>query len=276
MFTVTIVDLLCIKLTDKPLRRSIEFNFSRDFEGTIWNTVMVPGKDIVLLEIRSAIEKRVTFSAINRITGDFIWQNIAFDEPWWITLNGASAGVALFTIYTETNNPDRKGIFGYDVAQQKIIWWNNDFSLIMIGENAIKGISSKYGTREIVLDVINGAEISAGEVVQITDGVVRPFQYAEDQPYFSTVKTFLASRFNFFPVAALEYLEYESIILISYYSGSEELSNDLLILSDDGKMLMHEKIDERLKGIGLDTFFIYEGSVFFVKNKRGLFSYKIV
>lgn len=273
---ITIVDLLCIKITDKPLRRSIEFNFSRDFEGTIWNTVLVPGKDVLLLEIRSAIEKRVTFSALNVKTGEFLWRNISFDEPWWITLNGASGGVALFTIYTETNNPDRKGIFGYDIVQQKIIWWNNDFSLITIGQNAVKGISSKYGTHEIVLDVTNGSEISGGELAQITDNVVRPFQYAEDQPYFSTVKTFLTSRFNFFPVAALEYLEYESIILISFYSGNDELSNELLILSGEGKMLMHEKIDERLKGIGLDTFFIYEGSVFFVKNKRGLFSYKIV
>ncbi|MEO5979952.1 MAG: DUF4905 domain-containing protein [Chryseolinea sp.] len=274
---ITIVELLCIKLMDKPLTRSIQFNFSREFQGTIWNTVLVPGKDILLLEIRSALEKRVTFSAVNSKTGEFLWHNISFEEPWWISLNGASDGTALFTIYTETNNPDRKGIFGYDVAQQKITWWNNDFSLITIGEHAVKGIATKYGTREIVLDVSNGCEISGSELVQVADNVVRPFQYAKDQPYFSTVEIFLTSRFNFSPVAALEYLEYESIILISFYIGrGDELSNELLILSEEGEMLMHEKIDERLKGIGLDTFFIYEGCVFFVKNKRGLFSYKIV
>jgi hypothetical protein len=232
-------------------------------------------EDILLLEIRSPTEKKVTFSAVDVKKGEFLWRNVQFDEPWWISLNGAVSGTALFTIYTETNNPDSKGIFGYDIANQKIKWWNNDFSLIKIGDRSVAGMTSKYGVKEITIDVATGVATN-DELVELHDAVLRPFQYTEDLPYFSTVKTFLSSRFNLTPVAALEYLEYESLILISFYSGEQELVNELLILSEEGKMLFREKIDEHLKGIGLDTFFIYGGCVFFAKNKRELFSYKIV
>ena len=71
-------------------------------------------------------------------------------------------------------------------------------------------------------------------------------------------------------------MEYEDVIIISLYIQQPELTNYLLILSNEGELLMKEKLDEHLKGIGLDTFFIFEGCVLFAKNKRELFSYKIV
>ena len=76
---------------------------------------------------------------------------------------------------------------------------------------------------------------------------------------------------------SLEYLEESSLIFISCYAQSEQgLINDLLVLSTDGEMVLREKLGEQLKGIGQDTFFIYGGSVIFVKNRGELFSYKIV
>jgi hypothetical protein len=75
---------------------------------------------------------------------------------------------------------------------------------------------------------------------------------------------------------ALEYLEHDSIIFISFYVQENELANYLFMLSADGNLLVKEKLDEQLKGIGLGTFFILSGCVFFVKNKAELVSYKIV
>jgi len=86
----------------------------------------------------------------------------------------------------------------------------------------------------------------------------------------------LSRRFNLLPVIALEYLEHDSIIFISFYIEEGELANYLLIISAGGEVLMKEKLDEHLKGIGIDTFFLLSGCVIFVKNKVELFSYKIV
>jgi hypothetical protein len=54
------------------------------------------------------------------------------------------------------------------------------------------------------------------------------------------------------------------------------LANYLIVLTSEGDVLLHEKAAENLKGIGIDTFFLLEGSLFFVKNKCELIRYKLI
>jgi hypothetical protein len=54
------------------------------------------------------------------------------------------------------------------------------------------------------------------------------------------------------------------------------LANYLIVLTADGDVVMNEKAGENLKGIGIDTFFLLEGSLFFVKNKCELVRYKLI
>ncbi len=257
---------------------SISFNFSHLFDGIIWNTVVIPLHDVLLVESRNMEQKKVSFSALNAITGVFLWKDVVFDEQWWISLNGGAAKTALFTVYLDTDNPDKKGIFAYDVFEKKVKWWNNDFSLVAVNHEFVKGVGSKYGHRQVTLALETGLEVVvSSDPLPVADLILRPSQYLEGQEHFHTIANFMTVKFNLSPVAALEYLELNSIILISYYlSETTELANYLMIISAAGSVLLREKLDDHLKGIGLDTFFLYAGCVFFVKNKRELFSYKIV
>lgn len=259
------------------MTRSIDFNFSQLFEGIIWNTVITPSNGTLLLEVRNTETKLASFSAMKSENGAFFWKDVVFDEPWWVSLNASAGNLALFSIYLDTNNPDKKGIFAYDIGARKILWWNNDFSLIHANDHFVRGTATKYGNRDVILELENGLEVNGpNDFSPAPDIVLRPSQYTEDHAYFITVKTFLSLKFNLLPVVALEYLEYDSLIFISVYIEENGLANYLMIMTNDGDVLIREKLDEHLKGIGLDTFFIYAGCVFFVRNKRELFSYKIV
>jgi hypothetical protein len=259
------------------LARSVQFNFSHVFEGVIWNTLTSPGTGILLVEVRNGEQKRVTFSALESNSGKFIWRDKSFDEPWWISLGAVSDDVVIFSIYLETNNPDKKGVFGYHIRDEKMLWWHNDFSLVSVANRTVEGVSSKYGFKNVVLDLTSGRETTEAQKEQERDDpVIRPHQYLPDHRYFETVKIFLEKKFNLSPVMALEYLEHDSIVFISFYVQENELANYLFMISADGNLLMKEKLDEQLKGIGLGTFFILSGCVFFVKNKAELVSYKIV
>lgn len=256
---------------------SIDFNFSHVFEGVIWNTIVSPEKGVLFVEVRNNEQKRASFSALDIKTGKFRWRDVVFDEPWWISLGASSGDILVFTIYLETNNPDKKGVFAYHIDDRKIVWWNNDFSLTSLSNGKVSGVASKYGTRSVVLDLLSGKEVSPElNTDKMEEAVIRPHQYLGDNEYFAAVKTFLGRKFNLIPVIALEYMEYDSKIFISFYIQNGELANYLLIVSAEGEELMKEKLDEHLKGIGMDTFFILSGCVFFVKNKVELFSYKIV
>jgi len=259
------------------LGRSIDFGFSHVFDGIVWQTVVSRGTNLLLIEIRNSQRKQVSFSALDSATGHFVWRDIVFDEPWWISLGAATGEIVLFTIYLETTNPDKKAIFAYHIFDRKIVWWNNDFSLVSVSARTVQGLSSKFGSRFVVLDLFTGKEAPGDEDSGETpDGVVRPQQYLADNEYFASVKRFLERKFNLLPVTALEYLEHDSTIFVSFYIQEDESVNYLLVVSTEGEVLLHEKLDEHLKGIGLDTFFVFSGSVFFVKNKAELVSYRIV
>jgi len=259
------------------LKRRIEVNFSHQFAGTIWNSALSSSNATLLLEIRDGHERKTSFSALDLISGKLIWDGVVFEERWWVGLDGAQGEVALFSVFTDTTNPDRKSLIAYHIAEQKILWWRNDFSLSALGLNCALGISAQYGHREIALDLMSGKETQYLPQPPEATIIARPVQYVDGHPYFFTVQTFLQARFNFQAVVSLEYLEESSLIFISCYArGEQGLTNDLLVLSADGEMVMRENLGEQLKGIGQDTFFIYGGSVIFVKNRGELFSYKIV
>lgn len=254
----------------------IALNFSHVFDGVIWNTKVSEQNGVIVLEIRNSNKKEVRFAALNYHSNQFLWRDKLLDEPWWINLSAVAQNVILFTLYLETNNPDKKATLAYELENGTLIWWNNDFSITAVDDNGVAGFSEKFGRREVLLDLHTGKPIeSPPSQAGIQDRVLRPHHYPEGHPYFETVKIFFNEKFNLLPIAALEYLELGSLIFISCYFRENDLANYLFIVSADGNLLLKEKLDEHLKGIGMDTFFILSGSVFFVKNKVELVSYKI-
>jgi hypothetical protein len=106
---------------------------------------------------------------------------------------------------------------------------------------------------------------------------VQPFQYLDGEPDFETVKAFLKSKLEIAPRLGAEYLEYGDRIIISYYLGDPAaFVNRLVIFNSMGEYLYQEEIGTNLKGIGINTFFIASGCLFFVKNRTELVTFRIV
>lgn len=201
------------------------------------------------------------------------------EEPWWVSLAAVGGDILLFTMYTDTNNPDKKSLLAYDVSENKISWWYNGFAIS--GSNAlyVKGIDAKFPSKEIILDLFTGRAVQESDF-HLEDSqnfpVIRPFQYEEGTGHFDTVKDFLQTRLGIVPVATIDYLEIQRLIVVSVFVRENNLANYLYVLDSGGKVLFNEKLGENLKGVGLDTFFIYSDHLIFVKNKSELITYKIL
>ena len=257
--------------------RSIAFNFSKVFDGVVWATKISKENEIIVLEIRNSERKEVRFAALDLTSQKFLWKDKLMDEPWWINLSTVSDKIVLFTLYTDTHNPDKKAAIACNLIDGEVVWWQNDFSITAVADNSVLGFSDKYGRREVVLDLNTGKTLQSPHIyAEIPERSLRPQQFFEGHSYFDSVKIFFSQKFNLSPITALEYLEFDSLIFVSCYLRENDLTNYLFIISADGNLLLKEKLDERLKGIGLDTFFILSGCVFFVRNKGELVSYKIL
>lgn len=253
-----------------------QLKFLLRFDGVIWN--LLANEDNLLIEVRDPVLKQVKFSVCRIDDGSFLWKNKMLDEPWWVSASALAGDKVIFTVYMDTNNPDKKGIVVYAITDLTLVWWNNDFSLSETGAEHVQGFTSQLGLKEVALDLASG---KARELVRSEKHspafLQKPVQYVEGSDHFETVRSFLADRLNFAAVSALEYLEISNRILISCYTAEEGgLANYLFVLSAEGKVLLKEKLDAGIKGIGMDTFFILKGCVIFVRKRIELVSYKLL
>jgi hypothetical protein len=255
----------------------IELKARHFFQGTVWNIINHPDLPLLFLEIRKEQTKTVSFAAYDLEADSFIWRDISFEEPWWIRLGASCGPVLIFSIYTNTSNPDSQSILAYDIYKKSVIWWKNDFTLTGAVDCYVAGTQLKTGSRQITLDHLTGETIEKTELEwQQNFSLIRPLQYQHGNTHFDTIKLFLERKFRISAVSAIEYVEYGSLIVISCYIEENGLANNLYVISSDGSVLLDERIGERLKGIAIDTFFLLSGYLIFVKNKGELVSYKMV
>lgn len=254
-----------------------QLKFLLHFDGVIWN--LVASEQILLIEVRDPGLKQVKFSAYHLSDERFLWKDRMLEEQWWITASALAGDTAIFTVYMDTNNPDKKGIVVYSTQDLALLWWNNDFSLSGTGADHVQGFTSKLGLKEVALDRRTGQVRDVSSLEESSDRkfLEKPVQYTAGSAHFETVRSFLADRLNFQAVSALEYLESGDRILISCYTQEEDgLANYLFVLSAEGNVLLKEKLDAGIKGIGMDTFFILNGCVIFVRKRVELVSYKLI
>lgn len=260
--------------------KRLVLNFSKTFEGVIWNIMDMPGKELLILEIRDERSRTVTFSAFQYQKQYFLWQDLALEEPWWISLSGSSGGMLLFQIYDDMQNPEHKTLLAVHAETRQVSWKRKDFSVQNIQEGRIQGIQRGSEPRQLSLDPLTGAVLEhKAEIELVPDKIsapARPFQYMDGNAYFETIKKFLQQTRNLTPVMGAEYLETEELILVSYYIlEGTGLANYLLVMHENGELLLTEKLGGQLKGLGVETFFILSGYLFFVRNKHEFLSYQI-
>ena len=261
------------------LANTLEHKFSYSFQGTIWNILADANSNRLFLEVRDVDQKKVSFSALNLQNYAWLWKDVVLEEPWWVSMSAIAGDKLLLTVYTDTNNPDKKTLLVFDVLKQEIAWWRNGFSVSASNTRNVKGIDARFPAREIILDLFTGAEVRDVDFhLEYSQNfpVIRPFQYEEGTAHFKTVRDFLVSRLHIEPVATMDYLEQGRLILMSVFVKENELANFLYGFSSDGEVIFKETLGENLKGVGLETFFIYSDHLIFVKNKRELASYKIL
>jgi hypothetical protein len=230
------------------------------------------------VEIRDVQLKQVRFSAVHLSARQLLWNEITFEESWWISLTEVSEALLLLSVYTDTNNPDKKSLVAFDFYTRNIVWWRNNFSISGISEYEVEGTDTSLGPKNLVLSLKDGQPSTNHSIVPLVQNlsIYKPLQYHEQSLHFETVKSFIAEKFHISALFVIEYLEFDSFIFASVYVQENGLVNYLLVMNQEGELVLKQTIGEQLKGIGLDTFFIVSGYLIFVKNRSELVSYKIV
>jgi hypothetical protein len=253
----------------------IDLHGVQSFDKRIWKVIAHSERPIIFLELRSEADKQVVFACWDLNSNKLLFDDLAFAEPWWISLADSSGDILLFTLYTDPSNPEKKAALAFDFVHQKETWWRNNFSITAINAKQVIGTDSKFDQKEIILDLFSGEPAANRTGGHQNFSVIKPLQYNDKDKHFATVGTFVNNRTSVRCVDVIEYLEYEDLIIISCFSRAEGLANFLFVFDYNGELLISETLGTNLKGIATDTFFVLSGYVIFVKNGHEVVSYKI-
>lgn len=233
----------------------------------------------MLLEVRNENMQEVRFSAFDYRTNHFLWRDVAILQSWWVGMAAATTDVLLLNLYLSTENPDNKALVAFQIHTRTILWRKDSFSFARLdGNSNVAGHNLAGELEPVTVHLQTGLPI-ANETIKHplaeTIAVTKPFQYADDQPYFETVKSFVAQKLQVTPLHRVEYLEYNNFVFVSYYVQEGGLANYLIGVNENGEIVLHEKLGDALKGVGFETFFVLDQCLFFIRNKCELVSFRI-
>ena len=266
--------------------RKLLQNFLCSFNAPVWNIISHPERPVLFVETRNEADLRATFHALEMKHGKFLWRDLLLDESWWVGISGVLEDVLLFHTYQDGSSPEKKQLIGYDFQHKKELWRISGFSWSQQGKGVLLGSLEEAGERKpAMLHVRSGKieEIGANAPLAIEPlsgdeniGIQYPFHYTEESEHYSTVAEFLKIYIKSHPVKALEYLEFKDLVAISYYLyQGEKLANFLLVMDTRQEIQLHEKLQEALDGVGMNTFFIMEEWLIYVKQKNQIVAHTL-
>lgn len=240
---------------------------------------IIPGSDenLLLIETHDQSSKTQTFLLLSFEPLE-INQAIAFGEEYnGLVTKSYDADRLLFIQYSDQNNPDLTNIYTFDWAGGEPTFALQNTRIIQSGQYWIKVPHPHFANKEIFIDLKSGSQLSEKpvETQKHFQDIKYASAYPEESEYFQWFVQYFAKH-NIIPCKQIEYLKVNDQVLISYYENvSNGMTNSLAILNKEGTILDQILLDEKLNGIGKDTFFVYRNKAIFVTHKKTLNIYDL-
>jgi hypothetical protein len=258
------------------------------FDSLVWKISVDAQNDILVLELRDHNNRSVDFTGIDLKNNKIIWQGVKLEETWWLGLDTCYNGKIYLHTYKDAQNPEHEGIIALETKTGKVVWKDTGKTFYHVSEEHLIATEGDEDSRKYIgLDPATGKEqheISLKEVFKIAsnkkekeNGKIRnPFHFSAEHSYFPKISDFIKEITGEQPVIAADYMENGEQVIISFYLYSVEgLSNHLIVVDDEGLVIFRACLAAHIKGIGFDTFFVFEKTLIFVKEKKELIFLKI-
>lgn len=253
----------------------METKFEHNFNGLVWRILLANDAPILLIETRNTENRTAIFYVFNLQTQSFIISDLELSEKWWLGVECVKNNCIYFHFYDGIQYSNHKGILCYDLLLKKQSWKNE--KMIFIGWNKNSIIASDNGIL-YQLDALSG-EIIVKDVLYNVDNQSKSdiLFIDEEMEQFAKIAAFIAKKTQRIAVKHVEYLEYKSSVLISYYICEDNKFDNYFMLADanNGNILLDIILDSQSQGVGSESFAIYNDYLILCKNKKNLSIYAL-
>lgn len=222
------------------MAETIKLIFSHSFEEKVWKVLTDEVDNYMLFELRSEHSLDISVYSLN--LNNYAVSRLPIAElDWWTSLAVVSNGIVYFKQFESEGNPILKKMIAWDLQRNEKI-------------------------ETSVLPQVNHENNNSPHVSF----------YPKSNEHFKTLKNFIEKLIGKSSVDwAIEYLEFNNYVIVSYYIQEETMANYLLVVDQDMGIVIHENLATELKGIGQQTFIVTDNKLIFVSNKKEVFIYQL-
>jgi hypothetical protein len=259
--------------------------------GTLIWRIFFTSNNLIIGETRNQEEKSTSFFCIDIHSGKPLWQNIGFDEPWWIGIEAVHEKWVILHGFVRPDMPEHRGIRVVDMESGKLLWRNDNLSFWFLDNEKLyahKYLFEKHIGSE--LDINTGTilneysdnldlllerrqEILQKESERQQD-VIFPEVFDEHEEA-SDIRTVIQQMTEGKALEGwIEYSSHRGILIVSQYRREQnqtELSllNNIVSVYDlkSEKILYSETIVQGVETPTPDSFFIKNDLLLFIKHQ---------
>ena len=239
----------------------------------VWRIYPCPADPRIIVETRSQDTRQVKFYSCHLTKEGLSNEFKKLPEQWWIGLAGIYSDVALFHVFKDVENPEGIKIYAFNI-QTGVYLWSNEFVKFIRHDKGLIFVRMLDESSSCYLDLHTGEEVlvSQDQAIDeelITTATFYPHQIFEDDKEHLKFKNFISQYLNKQITGTIEYLEFNNHIIFSFhYRKESNFVASLVMMDDQGKVLLEEVLYVSEKGFAKDLFFIHFQNLIYLNSDR--------
>jgi hypothetical protein len=271
------------------LKKNIKFK-----DGNQVFRILVSGNDKLVIETRDTESKEAFYHVMDLNTGKKVFRDFQLDEKFWVGIEKIVDDTILFHKYAKPDMPGHSGIIAVSINEKKILWQDDNAEFIAARNDRIYCSRKSFGFTEfIALNISTGEELEKlGRDEKIAERLKAEADSSEDYSDYifpekfnaesadKTVEsTILGYIKNLDITGDIEYSVAGDLLITNfhYLSDNQAITNRLIAFDNSTqKELLNIVLIQNAAMFVPDSFFIYKNSLILIKEKKEVFTYKIV
>ena len=264
----------------KPVPLPPENLFSHTFPETIWRILPHPDRDQWVVELRDATRKTVSWALVDLPLKRILWQQSPPATDWWTTLAGFAGNRIFLHNYLFPDIPEATDLLALSSAKGELEWALPgcvfvrdfpDFEQIIVAQK--QGEIIQYRLCDSNLGLLKNQILEKDLPPVVAPNYRTPVRYETQDIYFDRLSSFLDKIVGVTGTIAVDYLESDPYLVISYYLyESKKTAQYLLVVNRDKQIIYHNQLSDNRPGMSLDTILFKKDRLVFLRNTHELIS----
>ena len=261
-------------------------HFSYKSEKQLWR-ILISDSDKLILETRDTETKEVFFNCFELENSNGVFSDLQLEEKYWLGIEAIYKEIIFFHKFPKRDLPGHKEIVAFDIATQKILWTNSDYTFQFIYRDKVYCFTQGFEERKyIVLDYLSGELLEElgnnylliNQLRAEADASVDWNQYiypnrlneSEDE----NVRNLIESKKGKVQLTGdIEYNIFKNLLLYNFHEeiAKDKFTNKFRIIDQNSsKVTFEEILNENVSTLFADSFFVYKNFLFLLKGKNGV------